>query len=174
MLFPVSCAQSLSYIQLFATPWTAHSLAGSSVHGISQAGVLEWVAISFSRRSSWPQASNPCSMGFPSLPALQADFFPLSHLGSPPVSWVPRKESPLESIHLLDTGWSRSSGLENYPDIPNCIQTFSPNLKTQPDFNILIYSPSEGNVKICLICIVIAYVKSSNQATTKLHIINVW
>ena len=27
---------------------------GSSVHGILQARILEWVAISFSRRSSWP------------------------------------------------------------------------------------------------------------------------
>ena len=31
-----------------------HNLAGSSVHGIFQAKVLEWVAISFSRGSSWP------------------------------------------------------------------------------------------------------------------------
>ena len=31
------------------------SLAGSSVHGIFQARVLEWVAISFSRRSSRPR-----------------------------------------------------------------------------------------------------------------------
>ena len=30
------------------------SLPGSSVHGIFQASVLEWVAISFSRGSSWP------------------------------------------------------------------------------------------------------------------------
>ena len=29
------------------------SLPGSSVHGISQAGILEWVAIPFSRGSSW-------------------------------------------------------------------------------------------------------------------------
>ena len=28
---------------------------GSSVHGILQAGILEWVAISFSRGSSWPR-----------------------------------------------------------------------------------------------------------------------
>ena len=28
---------------------------GSSVYGISQARILEWVAISFSRRSSWPR-----------------------------------------------------------------------------------------------------------------------
>ena len=31
------------------------SLQGSSVHGILQARVLEWVAISFSRGSSWPR-----------------------------------------------------------------------------------------------------------------------
>ena len=31
------------------------SLPGSSVHGISQARILEWVAISFSRGSSWPR-----------------------------------------------------------------------------------------------------------------------
>ena len=31
------------------------SLPGSSVHGIFQAGVLEWIAISFSRRSSQPK-----------------------------------------------------------------------------------------------------------------------
>ena len=32
-----------------------YSLPGSSVHGISQARTLELVAISFSRRSSWPR-----------------------------------------------------------------------------------------------------------------------
>ena len=31
------------------------SLPGSSVHGILQARMLEWVAISFSRRTSWPR-----------------------------------------------------------------------------------------------------------------------
>ena len=31
------------------------SLSGSSVHGISQARILEWVAISYSRGSSWPR-----------------------------------------------------------------------------------------------------------------------
>ena len=29
-------------------PWTVHSLPGSSVHGILQARILDWVAISFS------------------------------------------------------------------------------------------------------------------------------
>ena len=44
--------QSLSHVQFFAIPWT---MPGSSVHGISQARILEWVAISFSRGSSWPR-----------------------------------------------------------------------------------------------------------------------
>ena len=34
------------------------SLPGSSVPGILQAGILEWVAISFSRRSSQPRDQN--------------------------------------------------------------------------------------------------------------------
>ena len=44
------------------------SLSGSSVHGIFQARVLEWVAISFSRRSSQPrdqtQVSHNVGRGF--------------------------------------------------------------------------------------------------------------
>ena len=36
----------LSCVQLFGTPWTG--LPGSSVHGIFQARVLEWAAMSFS------------------------------------------------------------------------------------------------------------------------------
>ena len=35
--------KSLSHVQLFVTPWT--SPPGSSVHGIFQAGILEWIAI---------------------------------------------------------------------------------------------------------------------------------
>ena len=36
-------------------PRELHSPPGSSVHGILQARILEWVAISFSRGSSWPR-----------------------------------------------------------------------------------------------------------------------
>ena len=46
--------KSLSCVRLFVTPWTV-SLPGSSVHGILQARLLEWVAISFSRGSSRPR-----------------------------------------------------------------------------------------------------------------------
>ena len=37
------------------------SLPGSSIHGIFQARMLEWVAISFSRRSSQPRDWSPVS-----------------------------------------------------------------------------------------------------------------
>ena len=43
----------LSSVQLFTTPST--SPPGSSVRGILQARILEWVAIPFSRGSSWPR-----------------------------------------------------------------------------------------------------------------------
>ena len=43
--------QLLSRVWLFVIPWTI-SLPGSSVHGIFQASILEWVAISSSRGSS--------------------------------------------------------------------------------------------------------------------------
>ena len=51
-----------------------YSPPGSSVHRISQARILEWVAIAFSRGSSNP-GTEPMS------PAWQVDSLPLSHLG---------------------------------------------------------------------------------------------
>ena len=39
----------LSSIWLFAAPWTIYSLPGSSVQGIFQTKILEWVAIFYSR-----------------------------------------------------------------------------------------------------------------------------
>ena len=47
-------AQSLSCVQLFCDPMDC-SLPGSSVYGIPQAKILEWVAISSSRGSSQPR-----------------------------------------------------------------------------------------------------------------------
>ena len=52
------------------------SLPRSSVHGIFQAGVLEWVAISFSRGSSQPRDLN---LG---LPHCRQMLYHLSHQGS--------------------------------------------------------------------------------------------
>ena len=46
--------KSLSRVPLFLTPMDC-SAPGSCIHGIFQARVLEWVAISYSRISSWPR-----------------------------------------------------------------------------------------------------------------------
>ena len=47
-----------SRVWLFATPWSSprwRTPPGSSIHGIFQARILEWVTIYFSRVSSWPR-----------------------------------------------------------------------------------------------------------------------
>ena len=44
-----------SHVRLFATPRAVSSSPGSSVHGIPQARILDWVAIPFSRGSSQPR-----------------------------------------------------------------------------------------------------------------------
>ena len=74
------------------------SLPGSSLHGFFQARILEWVAISFSRRSSWPrdwtQVSRIIGMRFPvwatrEVPqslALEADALSIRPLGHHPFS----------------------------------------------------------------------------------------
>ena len=49
---------------------------GSSAHGILQVRILEWVASSFSRRSSWPRIK-------PGSPTLQADSLPSEPPGKP-------------------------------------------------------------------------------------------
>ena len=55
---------------LFVTPWTI-------VLGILQAIILEWIAVSFSRRTSQPRDQTQVS-------ELQADsFYHLNHQGSP-------------------------------------------------------------------------------------------
>ena len=48
------CAGSFQLCPTLCNPMDC-SLPGSSVHGILQTGILEWVAISSSRRSSWPR-----------------------------------------------------------------------------------------------------------------------
>ena len=45
----VVVVKSLNPVRLFGIPWTVES-KGSSVHGISQVRILEWGAISYSRR----------------------------------------------------------------------------------------------------------------------------
>ena len=50
---PLLVVWSLSHVQLFCDSMDC-SPPGASVHGISQVRILWWVAISFSKGSSWP------------------------------------------------------------------------------------------------------------------------
>ena len=74
---------------------------GSSLHGIFQARILEWVAISFSRGSS--QGLSPHLLHW------QVDSLPLSQLGSPQFSSV----ESLSSVRLFG-----SHGLYSTPGLP--------------------------------------------------------
>ena len=82
-------------------PWNP---PGSSVHGIFQARTVEWVAISYTRRSSWTRESNP------SLLLWWIDSLSLYHLGSPLGQRVPCKnlkdeegKKPTQFLTLLST-----------------------------------------------------------------------
>ena len=74
----------LSCVLLFVTPWDS-SLPGSSVQGILQARILEWVAMPSSRGSSW-SGIEPTSL-VP--PALVAGFLHQRRLGSPLCTVLP-------------------------------------------------------------------------------------
>ena len=66
------------------------SPSGSSVHGVFQARILGWVAMSYSRGSFQP----PCLL---CLPHWQVDSLPLCHLGSPVpcLLWVKCSREPV-------------------------------------------------------------------------------
>ena len=88
------CAPSPIHVWLCAAPWT--SSPGSAVHGILQAGILEWVAMHFSRGSSWRTYVSWITGGFsltqelnPALPHCRRILYHLSHQGSPRIlEWV--------------------------------------------------------------------------------------
>ena len=68
--FAVVVVELLSHVWPFCHPMDC-SPPGSSVHGAFQAIILEWIAIFFSRESSWPRNGT------------LVDSLPLSHQGSP-------------------------------------------------------------------------------------------
>ena len=71
------CVQLLSYVRL-CDPMDC-SPPGSSVYGIFQARILEWVAISFCRGSSQPRDQTRISVS----PALAGGFFTIVPPGKP-------------------------------------------------------------------------------------------
>ena len=77
-------SESGSVVSSFLLPHGLYSPPGSSVHGILQARILEWIAIPFS-------GDLPNSGGKPRSPPLQADSSPSEPPGKP--RWVVGKES---------------------------------------------------------------------------------
>ena len=73
--------------QLCPTLWDPMDCSppSSSVHGILQVGILEWVAISFSRWSFWPRDWTQIS-------CIEADALPSELLGKP--RWLAVKNPP--------------------------------------------------------------------------------
>ena len=74
--WPCDHVKLLSHVWLFCDPMDCN-LPGSSVYGILQARVPEWVAISFSRGSSWPREQTWVSH------IARKMLYSLSHQGSP-------------------------------------------------------------------------------------------
>ena len=75
------------------------SPSGSSVHEIFQARILEWVAISFSRGSSWPQDQTRVS-------CIAGRLFTMSHKGNPNIHCIYKKPSyQFSSVQSLSCVW---------------------------------------------------------------------
>ena len=102
----------LSCVWLFATPVDC-SLPGSSVHGLLQSRVLEWVAISFSRGASDPGIK-------PGSPVLQADALPSEPAGSYHLSYSKLRFGMV--IYSFTVSWM--SHIFTCPNCPQQTQSF--------------------------------------------------
>ena len=90
--------QSLSYVQLFCDAMD-RSPPGSSVHGVSQARILEWIVISFLQRILLTQGLNRHLLHW------QADSLPLSHKEIPSVYLLCYVQL-LSYVQLFTTPWT--------------------------------------------------------------------
>ena len=112
------CIYIMGVCSVISDPLQPHGLQPpcSSVHGIFQARVLEWIAISSFRASSWLRDWTCISCV--SYIDRQVDSFPLSHLGSPVCvcvcvcvygslyySTFEKKEILLFHIHVDESRW---------------------------------------------------------------------
>ena len=87
------------------------SLPGSSIHGLFQVRVLEWIAISFSRVSSRPRGSNP------GLPHCRQTTLPSEPPGKPMYVYVGKhKDTVIDKgtdtiIIKIDSGNNNNRGI---------------------------------------------------------------
>ena len=83
---------------------------GSSVHGISQARILEWVSMPSSRGSSWPR--NPTCIS-----CTAGGFFTAEPLGKPLLYRVLQKNTFVTQWQRSEkkNGWSRKAHVDIFP-----------------------------------------------------------
>ena len=96
----VSCSVMSDSLQLHDC-----SLPGSSVHGILQARILEWVAISFSRGSSGPRARTQVSH-------IAGRFFTI-RVTREPVTLEPNKKKSVTASNFSPSICHEVMGLED-------------------------------------------------------------
>ena len=102
--------KSLSHVRL-CDPMDC-SLSGSSIHGIFQARVLEWIAISFSRGSSRPRTE-------PGSPALQADALLSEPPGKPQIIDKGLQTVTGATAHAIESGGRWQDVLHTKASVPS-------------------------------------------------------
>ena len=136
--------KSLSHVRL-CNPMDC-SLPGSTVYGIFQARILEWVAISFSRRSSWPR-----------------DWTWVSHsvgiVGRRFTIWATREVTQPKSPNIL----CRASRWLAFWETPTPLNGTSPDLacRSPPVGGIYIYIKNGryiGKIYMCVYIHIYAYI----------------
>ena len=104
-----------SPVCLFATLWTTAS--GSSVHGILQSRILEWVAMPSSRGIFWAQGSNP------GLPHCRQILYLPNHQGSPSTHRHTKQVRTCPQAPELPSESGLRSALQwDYPNWPSSLQ----------------------------------------------------
>ena len=108
------------------TPWPVASQPGSSVHGILQARILEWIAILFSPGSFWSRDQTWVSCIGSWI------FLLLSHQGSPSI-WI-TKLTPFLSLYLQHCS---TSYLHSHRDLNTTYRLINPKIASPNSLSTL-------------------------------------
>ena len=130
-------AQSLSCVWL-CNPMDC-SPPGSSVLGISQARILEWVAISFSRRSFWPRDQTHASF----VSCTAGRFFHTAPPGKPFIKiHLPKTNFPMVTLPVTFSNFHWVNLWHLYsprkPNISSWLSNFSAKLPT--NYHMVLFS----------------------------------
>ena len=115
---PAVCACSVAQLCLTLCNPLDCSPPGSSVHGISQARILEWVAISSFSLSSWLRIQ-------PASPALADGFFTAEPLGKPMLifsAWKRRMQEWRGSVYCLEARGRSNAVMEELNNLDHKVQ----------------------------------------------------